>query len=241
MTSLRSIAACVGASGSFSVVRDFYGYHTGVFGHVDLSTDLTTASPNTIKIDPSAPGRLSLLSQVRLLKGPHIHLDTIRVGVEAFTITDEQEIDIAVQITRELYARIGLGIGRVLHWQISTEVAGGFTVIDTPDEAFDLLDEFTAPGDGMDVFFVRGLDFGAGGATSDKDPEGTIIEIKGTVASGIGLAHELGHYLGLGHNNSAQTNLMFGGGKGFPKPNYDLTSSEAGTMLSSGFVKSGCA
>jgi hypothetical protein len=163
MTSLRSIANCIGISGSFSIVRNFYGYGTGVFGHIDLSTDLTSASSNTIKIDPNAPGELSLLNQVRLLQGPHIHLDTIRVGVEDFTTTDEQEIDIAVQITRELYARIGLGIGRVLGWQISTADANGHTVIDTQDEAFDLLDEFTAPGDGMDVFFVRDINFGAGG------------------------------------------------------------------------------
>lgn len=237
MTSVRSIAACIGISGSFSIVRNFYGYSTGVYGHADLSIDINTASQNAIRIDPTAPGQLSLLNQVRLLNGPHIHLDTIRVGFEDFTITDQQEIDIAVQITRELYARIGLGIGRVLHWGISTEDANGYTVIDSDGEAFDLLDEWSAPGDGMDAFFVREY-VGRGGATSDKDPEGTIIEIQGTIASGIGLAHELGHYLGLGHESS-QTNLMLG--TGFPRPNYDLTADQATRMRSSDLVQDGCA
>lgn len=237
MASVRSIAACINVVGNFSIVRDFYGYATGVYGHISLATDFTTVTEAAVKVDPTVPGRLSLLQQVKLLQGPHIHLDLIRVGFDDFTGIDEQEIDIAVQITRELYARIGLGIGRVLRWVISTEAANGFTVIDTESEAFDLIDQWFAPGGGMDVFFVRDIDFGKAGGTPDKDPEGTIVELSGNITTGIVLAHELGHYLGLGHVNT-ETNLMFGNGP--PKPSFDLTSSQAGQMKSSGLVKGGC-
>jgi len=238
MVSLRSIAACIGVAGNFSVVRDFFGYATGVYGHIPLSTDLSTITEEEAKIDPSAPGELSLLTQVKLLEGPHIHLDIIRVGIEDFATIDEQEIDVAVQMTRELYARVGLGIGRVLRWFLTTEQAGGLTVIDTECEAFDLIDDWSAHGGGMDVFFVRDIDFGKGGGTPEKDPEGTVIGLSGNVSTGITLAHELGHYLGLDHV-STKTNLMLG--SGFPKPNYDLTPTQAATMKSSGHVKSGCA
>lgn len=90
----------------------------------------------------------------------------------------------------------------------------------------------------MDVFFVRDIDFGKAGGTPEKDPEGTVVELSGNVSTGITLAHELAHYLGLGHV-STKTNLMLG--SGFPKPNYDLTPTQAATMKSSGHVKSGCA
>ena len=53
MISLREISTCVGLTGGFSVVRDFFGYRQIRFAF-----------------------EVSLLSQARLLRGPHIHLRT---------------------------------------------------------------------------------------------------------------------------------------------------------------------
>jgi len=237
MASLRSIANCIGISGNFSVVRNFFGYASGVYGHISLATELNGTSANVVKIDPTAPGQLSLLGQIKLLQGPHVHFDVIRVGIEDITTTDEQEIDIAVQMTRELYARIGLGVGRVLRWFMTKAEADGYTVIDTPCEAFDLLDEWYAPGDGIDIFFVQDVNFGLAGATPSKDASGSIIELTGTVTTGIAVAHEVGHYLGLGHT-STKTNLMLG--TGFPSPPYTITSSQASKMKDHDAVHGGC-
>src|SRR2546422_549227 len=130
MTSLRAIASCISITGEISIIRDFFGYKSGVYGHI---------------------------------------------------------------------------------------------VIETEDEAFDLIDEFSAAGGGMDVFFVKDIDFGLDGGTPSKDPEGTVVQTTGTTTTGIALAHELGHFLGLDHV-SLSTNLM--SEDTFPKFPFDLTSEQ---------------
>jgi hypothetical protein len=239
MASIRSLAKCIGLSppGELSLVRHFYGYRTGTFGHVDLALDLRQLTFDEVKTDPTTPGRLSLLQQLKLLKGPHIHLNLIRVAREDFTTTDRQEIDVAVEVTRKIYARAGLGVGRVLQSSISKADADGYASIDTECEAFDLIDEWDAPSDGIDVFFVRSLDFGKAGATPEKDPDGTIVEIVGNVSSGIALAHELVHYLGVVDHSSVETNLMF---SKIGAPPYDLSDGQLAVVMAHAEVREGC-
>jgi len=236
MTSLRTIANCISITGEISIIRDFFGYKSGVYGHMSFE-DVAAKGVDGVAIDPNAPGRLSLLQQVDLLKGPHINLDLIRVGIEDFTTVREQELDVAVQITRELYARIGLGVGRVLRFSIKKADARGLTVIETEDDVYELIDNFSAPGGGMDVFFVKDIELRADGETPVKDPEGTVVSLTGSTTTGIALAHELGHYLGLDHV-SLSTNLM--SENTFPKLPFDLTSEQVSDMKSSEHVAEGC-
>ena len=37
-------------------------------------------------------------------------MNLIRVGIESFTASDEQEIDLAVQFTRDNWAQVSLGV-----------------------------------------------------------------------------------------------------------------------------------
>ena len=61
MDSLRSIASCIGVTGTFSVARDFFGFLRG------------------------APSDVSVLTQVRRLQGRHVHMNFILVGSDQFT------------------------------------------------------------------------------------------------------------------------------------------------------------
>ena len=100
MASLREIADCIGIKKNFEVVRDFFGYQTG------------------------APGQISLLRQMRLAQGYHVHLNLIRVGVETFTDADEQEIDSAVAFTRDTLAAVDFGVANVGRRSISSDQIG---------------------------------------------------------------------------------------------------------------------
>lgn len=230
MVSIRQIANCIGILGDFSIVRGFYGY--AFSGHT---------------------GSLSLLTQVRLLQGKHIHLNLIRVGIESFTNADEQEIDGAVEFTRNTYATVNLGVGRVERFFITTADANGRDNINNDPEAVALTDEWTVPNSAFDVFFVltysgSTIGLSAVDGPCDKDAkgmDGSVVAIEGSPnTTGLALAHEVGHYLGLPHVDLPGTaddpitgqNLMF------PSvPNGgNLTASQGSTMRSHCFVKSGC-
>jgi len=222
MASLRRIADCIGLPDRFSVRRDFYGYTTRV------------------------PRPLSLLQQLRLLRGRHIHINVICVGVESFTDRDQVEIDGALQATRDLYATVNLGIGRIFRFFIATAEARGRDNIGSNSEAEDLTEEWTVDNDALDVFFVLTYSgpaqgYSAIGGSCDKNSKGitgVVVAIEDAAwVTNIVLAHEIGHYLGLGHSTD-RNNLMFAMG---PATGMGiLTSRQGSTMRSHCFVKPGC-
>ena len=192
MASLRAAAACIGFSGNFSVLGDFFGYVT-------------------------IPAPLSVLTQVRRLQHKRIHIDLIRVGIESFGATEERKIDAAVQFTRDTYATVSLAIGRVRRFFMTLDEADGFEHIADDCEAMDLFDEWNACGHAIDVFFVLSWSGTTnGGSPTDgacerdgKPFDGLVISVEASFnITSMTMAHELGHYLGLPHVTSDK-NLMF--------------------------------
>lgn len=221
MASLRDIAGCIGVTGNFSVVGDFFGY-------------------------TSIPQDLSLLTQMRLLQGRHIHMNLIRVGIESFSDADEREIDRAVQFTRDTYATVDLGVGRVTRWFITTDNANGHENIGSDGEAEDLTNEFTIDNDALDIFFVLtyasstiGLSRVDGPCDKNaKGMDGSVVAIEQSASiTGPVLAHEAGHYLGLDSDHvDDSNNLMFD-----TVPNGgQLTSRQGADMRDHCFTRSGC-
>lgn len=193
MVSLRKIAECLGLSGSFSVLHDFLGYRT----------DFNDRN-------------ISLLQQVQLLKNRYINLNIIRVGIDNFSAADEEEIDLAIQTTRSIYAAVNLGVGRIEHYDITVAQANGLDVITKNADARKITDVWSFPNASLDVFIV--LNGWAGtcmGCTTiglsnvdgpcDKVTNGvmtgSVVTIGNTPSQLTGqvIAHELGHYLGLSH------------------------------------------
>lgn len=196
--SVRQVASgCLGRGGVVSVTRDVFGY---VFG-------LPTRA-------------ISVKDQLELAKGTCTNLSLILVGHrEDFSGTisraDVARITFAVQRTREIYGQRNIGI-RELFWSfIPQDQVGAYTIITDQPEAEDLTDDWSASNDGLDVFFVQSIRNAAGWSTtpgpcdkSGKGMTGSVVELNnGNNFTGVVLAHEVGHYLGLQHGTSA-TNLM---------------------------------
>jgi hypothetical protein len=167
------------------------------------------------------PGQvLSLKRQLKLLQGHGLNVNIILVADDNFTWEDWEETQYAIQFMRDIYANVDVCI-RKIRWQaIHATEAGGYATIDVDGEAHDLTDDWNGPNSGyLDVFVVRSM-VGADGVSAvdgpcskdDKDEmTGSVVSLNGIYDnSGNTFAHEIGHYLGLGHIED--TNNFIGGG-----------------------------
>ncbi|MGE3510915.1 MAG: hypothetical protein AB7N65_18755 [Vicinamibacterales bacterium] len=205
--SLRALAQCIGAvtsQGEFSVARQFFGHEW-------------RPRPMSEQGLTRAGLQISLRAQTALLRGPHVHLNLIRVGFEFFETEDLRHLDRALATVRSVFAAVGIGIGRVRPYFIPDAQAAEVGVVSSwiafDDQAAELTDMFKVDNDALDVFLV--LDWGLfssqpiGRSAVDGpcDKELDACEMSGLVVSvsrtptttGFTLAHELGHYLGLSH------------------------------------------
>jgi hypothetical protein len=234
MASLRAAAACLGLSRDFHVRRHFFGHRI-----------------NTVEQD------LSVATQLRLLRGPHFHVNLIFVGSERFEAGHRREAEEALLFLRRVYADANVGIGRVERHEIPVAAAKGFDDLESKDEAKALTHEFSFANDGVDVFMVVRLrlddpdQIGEGvapvGGPCDKSKgpmSGVVFEVNPFLLgvpdhTGRVLAHELGHYLGLEHveGSDQADNVMFHGGP----PGEGFTPEQVNTIKTHCFMRAGCA
>lgn len=251
---MKSIMGCIGTStgGTVSVLSDFFGFFQG-----RVPTDP----------DASVTAQVSLLDLMTSLQGKHIHLNVIRVGIDNFTDdpnSDDDEldrIDYAIYRIRIIYRQVNLGVGRILHWDVTSAEADGKDDIGSETEAEELTHDWTVDNNGIDVFMVDSVSIpGVAGLTiqdgpCDKDDKKTNGSIGGEVnrdAERVArtFAHEVGHYLGLAHNHAEgdcpdsdadKLNLMAQTGcVNSVRDSVVLTSSQGSTMRSHCFVQDGC-
>jgi hypothetical protein len=200
VASLRELAGCIGLPDNFALVGDFFGYASAPPWNLAPSQNLL-------------PQSLSVLTQAKRLQLTHFHVNVIRVGASEFdglmNAIDEQNLDCAVQMTRDIYAPFGIGIGRVIRWWMIQNTS--YETIDDDGEAEDLVDEYTVTNDGVDCFFVPLYKGGIGGIT---EFDGVVVQSRvkskegGFPGTARSMAHEFGHYFGLGHENGSPGNLM---------------------------------
>lgn len=157
MTSVKSVlnSIAIGTAGEISLLEKMFG-----FSQKRVPSDPCTTD-NTAEV--------SLLDQVRSLRGKHIHLNVIRVGSDRFHYTELDKIDYSIYKTRNIFEAQNLGVGRVEHHDVPYDEADGKDVLGNPNdseafkaEAMELIDSMYIPNDGIDVFMVVTL-FGSSG------------------------------------------------------------------------------
>lgn len=246
VASLRAFASCIGINGPFSVLGDFYG-----FRQRRLPTD-----PTSVRVE------VSLRDQINSLRGRHSNLNVIKVGSDQFTASDHNEIDYSIFKVRNIYRQVGFGVGRILHWVVSTADANGLDSPTTEGDLEDLTADWTVPNDGIDLFIPHNMNIPSNGGMilgksaidgpCDKNAKGmtgATCGLWGSEQTARTFAHELGHYLGLSHNHgdtcptttSGQNNLMAQSRCALSTRNSTLLTTSQGTNMSDHCsTKAGC-
>jgi hypothetical protein len=218
MASLRQAAACIGFTGDISIARDLLGLFRG-----------------QLPPDPQSGSQclMSLARQIELLRSTqsinpdmqrrHININVICLGRDLFTDALDQQIDYSIYRLHNIFGARGLGVGRVQYFQVLTANAKGYDAPTTTDQLEELSDEWSVPNDGIDVFipFNMNVPGDGGGSTLGLSPKGgpcpgdkngdltgSVVGLFGSEQTSRSFAHEVGHYLGLGHRNAEPTNLM---------------------------------
>ncbi len=240
--------AGIDTGGSVSVLRRCFGFQQG-----------------RVPTDPVDNASVSVLGFMNDLQRQHFHYNVIRVGVDNFTANEFNRIDYAIYRTRLIYRSVGIGVGRVEHYDITAADANGRDDIGSANEATALTQEWTVPNNGLDVFVVDNISANFVGISNidgpcNKDANERNGVIGGEVNRGDDpfartFAHEIGHYLGLSHNHGGRpdcpnttngcNNLMAqtrcanscGGGA---RTAINLTNGQAGTMLGHCSIQSAC-
>lgn len=253
--SVRQIAqSCLATAPPFSVNSHVYGY---IFRDADGSV-FGTLGGNDKFPATGEPRTRSLKRHLQTISGRSTDLVIILVGHEndfsgAVSRDDVTKAQYAIQVARDLYAQVGLGIRRIIWQRIPMADVGGYVDIADRDEAQNLTDDWNGADGGIDVFLVQSIGDAGGWSNVDgpcdkeskSDLSGAVIELSGSRRfTGILMGHEVGHYLGLEHANSI-TNMMGAdtNGDGIGELTNDstqLTSGQGSTMRSHCSVRGPC-
>lgn len=220
MASLKSFTSqCLGVSQPSSVVRDVFSLNRGLQQEV------------------------SLKRQMRLARGESFGINAILVCPSTFSSADRDEVEFAIQAARDIYDDVDIGIREVEYWSVpASDNPSQCTLGDNGDddlvESRQLTNDYTVDNDYLDVFFVRSIVGSAAGWSAingpcSKEPflgfgmSGSVVELTGTPAfTGVALAHEVGHYLGLDHSTGSSNFMQAAGGAG----NTVITTTQGDTI-----------
>lgn len=201
--------------------------------------------------DPKQPVRASVWEFIQLIQGRHLDLNVVKIGNDLFSPGDHSDMDNAVLWAREFYRRVGIGVGKIFWYAVRSTDAHG---LDRPQSLADLHElgsRWVVPNQHLDVFVpvfddvhdandVGGMSPQGGTCAKDsKEMHGVVVSVQGPDDTPILLAHEMGHYLGLGHRDNEAYNIMFPAVIGVPFAQIGFDAGQGRTMIRHCFVHDG--
>jgi hypothetical protein len=269
MASLKAMARCIALDdpNSFSVVKDFFGYASPppwrlAPSQTDLPQFLSLLRQmqllrqkhfhlDLIRVGAGANGLLHPIDEECVDCAVQLTRDTYATaGIGIGRVNRWWDL-LTTFVPSSLFARLSgwMNLDTLsLYLRLSTWMNldyRQFNVINDADEAGELVDLFTAPSDGVDIFFVQAWDSGAGpsfGGIHRQKPWGDGVVVTCWSAdffrTGCILAHELGHILGLDERNNEPQNVMCQSQYLGPRATWD--PDQVNKIKSSGLVKPPC-
>lgn len=253
--SIKDLANCAGmdTSGSFSILGDFFGFRR-------------SRVPEDEGLSGSDRASVSLLQLAQDLDDDFVNLNIIKIGADQFVVDGNPStsrpsndnhhlIDYCIYRVRNIFRTRGVGVGRILHFSVDTADAQGHDNCTSRSETEEITDTWTVNNDGIDTFvpFILNVPSGTGillgrsavngpcEAKDDKGMNGSVFGLWSPEQASRTFAHEVGHYLKLGHRNSSPDNLMCqSGSANNMRTSVDLTSSQGSSMRSHCLMNSGC-
>lgn len=229
--SMRDVAGRQGISGDMSLLFDVFGFQR------------SQVPPDPVDPKPTVSWR----EHCRRLNLPHIEINVVMLGSENFTDADIQQLDYAVYKMRNIYSAAGVGVGRAIAYFVTLADADGLDSPTSVDDIETICEKWSVRNSAIDIFVPHNMAVVDGDSNllgrspvdgpcddkNGKDQSGVVCGLWGSDSTARTMAHEVGHYLGLGHRQSQPHNLMCQTGK-ICLPGKECVSIRAATLIDGG-------